>query len=154
MIIKSVVIIAFILILSVSDPPFFTWLTVKPKSHRKKQLKHWLFAITLSILLFIFLFIAIATALSNLMDWVCKCIWKNRFKLTVLNKLATVPTKKKALPVVRQMNTLRASDRGVFIICILYGMWYYLEDVRAVYTITSELLGFYGIEDYDSETIC
>jgi len=28
------------------------------------------------------------------------------------------------------MNTLRASDRGVFIICILYGMWYYLEDVR------------------------
>jgi len=63
MIIKSVVIIAFILIIISLGSALFHLVNRKTEEQSEKTVKALTFRITLSILLFIFLFIAVATGI-------------------------------------------------------------------------------------------
>ncbi|MCX7102445.1 MAG: twin transmembrane helix small protein [Methylobacter sp.] len=63
MIIKSVVIIAFILIIISLGSALFYLLNPKTKAQSKKTVKALTFRIGLSLMLFIFIFIAVATGL-------------------------------------------------------------------------------------------
>ena len=63
MIIKSVVIIAFILIILSLGSALFHLINRKPGEQSEKTVKALTFRITLSILLFVFVFIAVATGI-------------------------------------------------------------------------------------------
>jgi O-antigen/teichoic acid export membrane protein len=63
MIIKSVVIIAFILIIISLGSALFHLVNRKTEEQSEKTVKALTFRITLSILLFVFLFIAVATGI-------------------------------------------------------------------------------------------
>jgi uncharacterized membrane-anchored protein len=63
MIIKSVVIIAFMLIIVSLGSALFHLVKHKPEGQSEKTVKALTFRITLSILLFIFVFIAVATGI-------------------------------------------------------------------------------------------
>jgi len=63
MIIKSVVIIAFILIIISLGTALFSLVSHKNQEQSEKTVKALTFRITLSILLFIFVFIAVATGI-------------------------------------------------------------------------------------------
>ena len=63
MIIKSVVIIAFILIIISLGSALFHLVNRKTEEQSEKTVKALTFSITLSLLLFIFLFIAVATGI-------------------------------------------------------------------------------------------
>ena len=63
MIIKSVVIIAFVLIIISLGSALFHLVNLKTQEQSEKTVKALTFRITLSILLFIFVFIAVATGI-------------------------------------------------------------------------------------------
>ncbi len=63
MIIKSIIIIAFILILISLGSALFHLVTHKTQEQSEKTVKALTFRITLSIILFIFVFIALATGM-------------------------------------------------------------------------------------------
>jgi uncharacterized protein YacL len=63
MIIKSIVIIAFILIIISLGSALFHLIKNKPQEQSEKTVKALTFRITLSIILFIFIFIALATGM-------------------------------------------------------------------------------------------